>query len=274
MTNINYLIKKNQDRWGDCKITPSRRAEVMLTAHRLVAQSAKDQYLALEKATGVPWFAIAVIHEREASQNFKDSLAQGDRWDRISTHVPRGRGPFKSFFDAGVDSLVKCAPFASRWKDWSPGGMLTLQVLYNGTGYDEVHHEASPYVWGATNHEEWGKYVSDGIYNSHVWDTQLGCAAMILGMIELDNSIKFGDIPQTPGPDPQAPISPSPFDTLWVQNQLNKLKYDIKEDGIKGAKTYMAIKDFQRTHHIGVDGIAGPVTIAELQSINSQLGNG
>jgi len=245
----------------------------MMVSHRLVAQSAKDQYLALQGATGVPWFIVATIHEREGSQNFNTSLAQGDSWHRVSTHVPRGRGPFKSFFAAGVDSLVKCPPFAARWKDWSPAGALTLLGLYNGTGYEDYHHESSPYIWGATNHEEWGKYVSDGEYNAHVWDTQLGCAAMILGMMELDNSIMFGDIPQISGPDPQAPASPSPFDTLWVQNQLNKLKYDLVEDGIKGAKTYMAIKDFQRKHGIGVDGIVGPVTIAELQSINSQLGN-
>lgn len=168
MTNIPYLIQKNQDRWGDCKITPSRRAEVMMVAHRLVAKSAKDQYVALQDATGVPWWVIAVIHEREASQNFNDSLAQGDPWRRVSTHVPRGRGPFKSFFDAGVDSLVNCAPHASKWKDWSPGGSLTLLELYNGTGYEMYHHEASPYIWGATNHEEWGKYVSDENYNAHV----------------------------------------------------------------------------------------------------------
>jgi lysozyme family protein len=258
MTNIPYLIKQNQSRWSDCQITPSRKVEVMLVARRLVAEYAKNQYLALEKATGVPWFIVAVIHEREADQNWACSLAQGDRWNRVSTHVPRGRGPFKSFFDAGVDSLVKCPPFASRWKDWTPGGALTLTVLYNGTGYEDFHHEASPYVWGATNHEEWGKYVGDGVYNAHVWDTQLGCAAMLLGMIELDPSIKFADSPQ--------PATQNPFDTLWVQQQLNKIGYNLVADGINGTKTFLAIKDFQSKHHIAVDGQAGPVTIAELQS--------
>jgi lysozyme family protein len=264
MTNTSYLINVNQKRWNDCQITPSRKAEVMLTAKRLVSPSAKEQYIALEKATGVPWFAIAVIHEREASQDFNDSLAQGDPWRRISTHVPRGRGPFKSFFDAGVDSLVKCDPFASKWKYWSPGGAMTILELYNGNGYELFHHEASPYIWGATNHEEWGKYVGDGEYSTHVWDTQLGCAAMLLGMIDLDNTIKFGDTEALPVITPLPPVI---FEgsILWTQLKLNKLGYKLTEDGIDGANTHVAIKDFQRKHNLTVDGIVGPVTIDELK---------
>jgi lysozyme family protein len=294
MTNTPYLIKQNQSLWSDCQITPSRKSEVMLTAKRLVSDSAKEQYISLQNATGVPWFVIAIIHEREASQNFNDSLAQGDPWNRVSTHVPRGRGPFKSFFDAGVDALVNCAPFVSRWKDWTPGGTLTILELYNGTGYEDYHHEVSPYVWGATNHQQWGKYVSDGfspykwgspehkdwvlrysgpngeagwieatsygLYNPHVWDTQLGCAALLIGMMELDKSIVFQDAPVIP-------VTPSAFDTLWVQSQLNKLGYNLVLDGINGVKTFRVIKDFQVKHNLKVDGIVGPDTIEALKSI-------
>jgi lysozyme family protein len=82
---------------------------------------------------------------------------------------------------------------ALRWSldHWTIGGVLTLWLLYNGTGYEDYHHEASPYDWGATNIEEWGKYVRDGVWSAHVWDTQVGCAAMLRGMMAIDPTIKF-----------------------------------------------------------------------------------
>lgn len=191
MTNIPYLIQTNSQRWKDCQISPRRLAEVNMVARRLAIPGAKFQYEAISKDTTVPWWVIAVIHEREAGQSWNASIAQGDPWRSISIHVPRGRGPFKSFHDAAIDALEFCAPFAARWKDWSAGGTLTLLELYNGTGYEDYHHESSPYIWAATNHEEWGKYVSDGHWAAHVWDTQIGSAAMLKSMMGFDNSIKM-----------------------------------------------------------------------------------
>lgn len=255
MTNIPRLISSNTARWESAKITRSRLAEVAHVAQRLVAPNAKTSYLALENATGVPWWVIAVIHEREASQDFSRSLAQGDRWDRVSRNVPRGRGPFPSFFAAGVDALVKCAPFASRWKDWTPGGTLTLLELYNGTGYEDYHHEASPYIWGATDQEEWGKYVGDGDYQAHVWDTQIGCAALIRAMMAIDPSIQFAGPP---------PVDRDPHNLLWVQTVLNSLGAEIEADGVDGPQTQEAVRNFQRKNGLTVDGVAGPKTKAAL----------
>lgn len=191
MLTIPQLIAENEARWQKCEIAPKRLHEVEAVARRLVAQTAKVTYLAIENKTGVPWWVIAVIHEREADQNFARSIAQGDLWSSVSRHVPKGRGPFSSFVAAAVDALTNCAPHAARWKDWSAGGTLTILEEYNGLGYEEYHAEASPYLWGATNQEEWGKYTNDGHW-AHVWDTQLGCAAMLKKMIEFDPSIKFG----------------------------------------------------------------------------------
>src|SRR5205814_2903433 len=107
--------------------------------------SAKERYQQIEATTGVPWFVIAVIHEREASQNFTKQLAQGDPLSKVSTHVPKGRGPFlnhsddppghDAFYRGALDALIDCPPHASKWKDWSPGGALTLLEEYNGLGY-------------------------------------------------------------------------------------------------------------------------------------------
>jgi lysozyme family protein len=104
-------------------------------AAHLVSPVAKARYQAVEAKTGVPWFVIAVIHERESSQDWTGSLAQGDPWNRVSVHVPAGRGPFKSWEDAAVDALVNCPPYAARNKDRSTGGLLTMLEQYNGVGY-------------------------------------------------------------------------------------------------------------------------------------------
>lgn len=188
---IAQLTALNEARWQKCQIVPNRELEVEKVAAALCAAKAKAIYQQIAQSTGVPWFIIAVIHQREASQNFNDSIAQGDPWNRVSQHVPRGIGPFTSFVAAAVFALTRCAPYAAKWSDWSAGGSLTLLVLYNGTGYEDYHDEPSPYDWGATNIEQEGKYVADGKWSATVWDTQLGCAAMLKGMMAIDSTIAF-----------------------------------------------------------------------------------
>ena len=61
----------------------------------------------------------------------------------------------------------------------------------------------SPPPWGASslfsritvsifgNQEKRGKYTGDGVYNANVWDTQIGCGAMLKAMMALDPTIQF-----------------------------------------------------------------------------------
>ena len=70
------------------RIGPSRQCRQAVNR-----AAAKAVYEELAQV-GVPWHVIAVIHEREASQDWAGSLAQGDRWDRVSVNEPKGRGPF------------------------------------------------------------------------------------------------------------------------------------------------------------------------------------
>ena len=201
MTNIPALVARNAALWEKAKVLDTRAIEVNRVAARLIGPVAKARYQAIEKASGVPWFVIAVIHEREADQNFGCSLAQGDPLDRPSRHVPRGRGPFlnhpsdppgqDAFYRGALDALANCPPYLARWKDWTAGGTMTALLLYNGTGYWDFHHEDSPYDWGATDQEQRGKYTADGVYSAQVWDSQLGCAAMLKAMTLFDGSIQF-----------------------------------------------------------------------------------
>ena len=86
MTNIPALIKANGARWAACTIPAVFVPALDSTAHRLCAAAAKAQYLDVATKTTVPWFIIAVIHEREASQSWKANLSQGDPWDKVSIH--------------------------------------------------------------------------------------------------------------------------------------------------------------------------------------------
>lgn len=219
------MIARNAERWN--KAHQTRGNETASVAKRLVA--AKTRYQAVALKTGVPWFVIAVAHERESSQRWDRSLAQGDPWNQVSTHVPRGRGPFSSWEEAAIDALAVCKPYAAKWKDWSVGGTLTILELYNGKGYfngpvtkDSAGNviarypsQPSPYVWSGTDQYRSGKYVADGIFDPDVVDKQLGCAALIMAMMALDPSIKFGGIaavqppvmpiPDVPKPEPAPP---------------------------------------------------------------------
>ncbi len=189
MTDTDALIARNAQRWKSAKIT--RGQEFAAVAKRLVA--AKARYQAVSQKTGVPWFIIAVIHEREASQNWNTQLGQGDPLHSVSRHVPAGRGPFDTWEDGAFDALVNCPPFASRWTDWSPGGALTLLEKYNGLGYANKGIP-SPYVWSGTDQYQRGKYVADGVFDPDAVDRQLGCAGLILAMKQIDPSIVMGDV--------------------------------------------------------------------------------
>jgi lysozyme family protein len=186
MTDLNALIAANGRRWAAAKVTRNFGA----VARRLIATEARARYQAVQDRTGVPWPIIAVIHERECSQNWSGSLAQGDPWNKVSIHVPAGRGPFSSWEEAAVDALVNCSPHAARNKDWSIGAALTKLEEYNGLGY-AARGRPSPYVWSGTDQYKSGKYVRDGVYDPDVVDSQLGCAGLLMTMMALDPTISF-----------------------------------------------------------------------------------
>jgi lysozyme family protein len=197
----------NAKRWNDARLLRNFSS----IARHLVMADVKARYTAVQSKTGVPWFIIAVIHERESSQNFKTSLAQGDPWNQVSVHVPAGRGPFTSWEEAAIDALVNCAPHAAANTDWSTGGALTLLERYNGLGY-AIRGLPSPYVWAGTDQYTAGKFVADGKFEAEVVDTQLGCAGLLKAMMVFDRSISLGEPVAIPKPIPQ----PAPAPSIWT----------------------------------------------------------
>lgn len=174
--------------WDHMEVRSSKQASFNQIAKRLIA--AKDRYVTVQNQTGVPWYVIALIHEREASQNFNTQLGQGDPLSRVSTHVPRGMGPY-----VGSNAWERAAKDAlhldklDQVTDWRLEKCLYYLELYNGWGYHS-HGVPSAYVWAGSTVYSSGKYVADGVWSSSAVDTQAGCAPLLKCMMALDSSIK------------------------------------------------------------------------------------
>lgn len=170
------LAELNRKRWDNSRIPESKGPEFKAVADRIRIH--KDRYVAVEKQTGVPWWFIGVVHYRESNLDFTKSLAQGDPWDKKSTRVPKGRGPFLSWEEAAVDALKNCPPYAARNKDWTIGSTLEMLEKYNGLGYANKGIP-SPYLWAGTDQYIKGKYIADGKFSANTVDKQLGCAGIL-----------------------------------------------------------------------------------------------
>ena len=71
------------------------------------------------------------------------------------------------------------------------GGTLALFENYNGLGYF-FKGVPSPYIWSGTTAYKAGKYIADHVYSATTVDAQLGCAGLLLAMMGLDDTIRFG----------------------------------------------------------------------------------
>jgi lysozyme family protein len=288
MTDLVLLQKRNDQRWKVAKITG--RIPVDPTARRLFSN--KSRYLKIVHmlqalGSNMPdeaWTFIAVTHERESGGNFNTHLGQGDpltdhNGRPIKTvHVPAGRGPFtgpEAFENAAVDALWYCAPYAAKNnKDWSISGQLTYDERYNGLLYASLGRP-SPYVWSDTTVYDpptgpGGKVLVDHGPITATVDKQIGVAALLLALDKLDDTINFGEMPEVPLqptlPEPDKVPTPGIHDAVWLQTTLNELGTMPKlvVDGINGAATRTAVRAFQQSHGLTVDGMAGPQTLKAM----------
>ena len=174
------------EQWDEMVINSSRSAEFTKYAQFAIANKAR--YLEIEKATGVTWPHIAVLHRRESDADFDTYLGNGQPLNRVTTIVPKGRGPFSSFTEGAIDALRHDG--LDKVIDWRLEKILYYCETFNGLGY-ENKGLPSPYIWGGTNQQRSGKYVSDGVFDANVMDTQPGCAPILQMIAQLDPSVRF-----------------------------------------------------------------------------------
>jgi len=170
--------------WDTMKLSNANAPRVIKACESIVRY--KKRYLNAEKDSGVPWYMIGPLHMRESGLSFSTQLAQGDPLNRVSVHVPKGRGPFSSWEEGAYDALVRLKGL-NRVIDWRLEKILYYCENYNGWGYWLYHGRMpSPYVWGATSVQKPGKYVADGVWSSTTMDTQIGCAVMIRVLSQME----------------------------------------------------------------------------------------
>jgi lysozyme family protein len=240
--------------FATCVINSDAATEVQRRVDRLAGDAVR--YTRVADAVGIPWYAVAVVHNMEASGRFDQHLHNGDPLTARTTHVPAGRPPGNppfSWEESAVDAL-RFDRF-DRWSDWSVAGTLFKLEGFNGFGYRTHHPEVlSPYLWSRSNHYTQGKYVADGRWSPTAKSDQIGAAVLLRRMAER-RLIEFGVYVPTDPPDPGTEIEvDEPRITYWgkgreipgaraLQEFLNQIPgVFVKVDGKPGEKTSNALK--------------------------------
>lgn len=190
--------------WRKAVVDPKRVGEAERVARRIIDD--RERYEATAAKIGHPklWPLIGAIHDREASGSFAGVLHNGEKiigTGRLTRLKPVGRGPFNSWEEAADDALR-----IKGWhtiNEWPIERWLYEAERYNGWGYVNKGVN-SPYVWAGTSQQQRGKYVADGKYSASAWDTQLGVAAILKEIFELEPSAtpKSDTPPLPPADDP------------------------------------------------------------------------
>lgn len=157
--------------------------------------SEMERFKKVEDVTFVPWQVIAFITIRETGYRRKDGklslklercLHNGDRWDRVTTHVPRGLGPWASWEEAAADALNR----KRRPSNWTAINTLWFLEKYNGLGYRKYHsHVKSPYLWSGTDRYTRGGYASDGKWSDRYVSKQYGAVQFLLAFKQIDSTL-------------------------------------------------------------------------------------
>jgi lysozyme family protein len=189
--NFAQVARGYANLWKKAELT--KRKEALAVADRIL--KVLDRYTPVTKETGVPEWAIGILHYREGNLNFSTYLGNGQPLKQRTTIVPKGRGPFASFTEGAIDAIRQEG--IAGIKDWSAARFLYISEKYNGFGYF-MKGLNSPYVWGGTTLQQPGKYVRDGQFDRSVMDTQLGSAAILKALCErspiINNQVNKVDV--------------------------------------------------------------------------------
>lgn len=221
----------------------------------------RNRYAAVGDPLGIPWYFVGVIHNMEASLNFKTHLHNGDPLTQRTVRVPAGQPktgepPF-TWEESAADALK--LERLHGLNDWSLPTTLFRLEKFNGFGYRTKHPEVlSPYLWSFSNHYTRGKFIVDGKFSSTAVSAQCGAAILLRRMAET-GTIKFNaagmplpsSVDDTDAVDPLAEFEPlvrfsnteKSSSAEELQRALNNFPgIFVKVDGVPGSKTSEALK--------------------------------
>ena len=253
---------------GQMKIV--RVNDIEAVCNRLIEFIDEGKYKTVSDKTGVPQIWMAASFEREASSDFSRSPAQGDRWDHVSRNVPRGRGPFLDWDEAAEDAYHLNGLDQVGATNWSWSLACYYGELFNGFGYRDYHSMRSPYLWGGTNLQQPGKYVSDGKFDPSAVDSQLGIVPIMMRMAEIKLELRIG----SEWPFINAPVTPlaAPIKTPLANYDIHAVQQALLAhgfppgpiDGSFGRKTSSALRDFEAANGLVADGLLDYETVVAL----------
>lgn len=235
----------------------------------------RDRYAQVNESRGVPIPILIALNEREDGSNFGTYLGNGQSLHRVTTLVPRGRGPFDTW-EAGADDALHLDGLDQYAGRWTMELACYLCEKWNGFGYlaRGLH---SPYDWAWSSVVSPGKFTGDGHFDASARDTQMGCIPMIhvIGILEpelaLPRAIEAAPAAapeQGPPPIPPAPaqLAASPDDVKALQVFLNKIEgIELIVDGSYGRKTRWAVQEYETSAGLWHgDGVADESTVRSL----------
>ncbi|MBM3313631.1 hypothetical protein FJY70_03450, partial [candidate division WOR-3 bacterium] len=239
------LKQEYEDLFKTCQVRPNRAADVERIVNRVAA--GKARYDAVSAATGVPWYAIGIIHSLECDSSFKLHLHNGDPLTARTVNVPKGRpksGQPPFVWEDSARDALDYDGFTGQ-KDWSLVTMLYRFEAYNGWGY-RPKRVNSPYLWSFSRHYEKGKFVADGKWSATAVSQQCGAAVLLRRMVERGLvQLPISAPIVTPLIVPYSTRKPQSAEALaralGLQRWLNTFPgIYLKEDGVCGDKTSTA----------------------------------
>lgn len=267
-TSYSAMAPTIRRRWKEAQLIPNRIAVADKKVDQILEPAARARYELIERETGVPWPLIAVKHMREANNNFKGVLHNGQAivgTGRLTTIVPVNMGPFATWEDSARHALAYMG--LTKIKSWPIERVLYEAERFNGMGYAQMGLP-SPYVWSGTNQYVKGKYVSDGKFDPDHVDTQLGVALVLKRMEARGVELFRGQAEPTPAPVvvpapvPAQPVNPDTAPVLDpVQVYVNRVKSVQKHLFRVGLKPG------------DVDGDIGPNTIGAMATFRTAFGS-
>jgi len=202
----------------------------------------RNQYLAVEAETGVPWVFVALIHEMECDCDFSRQILNGQKIDEMTTIEPKGHGPWRFWNTSAIEGVQRY----SLIKNWSVGEIGYYLEKHNGFGYRNAGL-LSPYLfsgcqWGI----DLGLYTKDGTYDPLKESLQAGAYVLLSELIKRELYM-----------EPVAVEWPVQYmsrnDTVMsFQIFLNSsFGAGLHMDGVAGAKTSEAYKNQTGQYLIG-----------------------
>lgn len=166
-----------ENMWRNTTITNEKK--VAFACKKVLEDLAMGQEA--ERLTGLPWALVLAISWQESTCNDMSTIANGQRWDKVTTLVPKQEGPYGSWAEAAkhsIDDHNRNNRHIIPDMLWTPSKCLFYAESWNGWAYYRRGLN-SPYICTFTNFETPGRYVGDGQFDPKARGANAGVLAVL-----------------------------------------------------------------------------------------------